>query len=171
MANRRTYHNIVTRDQARAHYGDCYNIQGPVTVFTTAASATNLVGLLGRTLDNVCGVRHLTDLDFILPNIVSQLTVWRIALAKVQEWAEIGSEVEGDHHEALDPLSAILSNCHLLASKVDDGIQDLETLSKAAGPAKENEDVQKAIAQMGELQRLIAIQTSTLNLLLTACNT
>jgi hypothetical protein len=169
MANSRIYQNIVTKDQARAIYGDCY-VQGPVTVFTTAASATNLIESLGRTLNNVHGVRHLTDLDFILPTMVSQLIVWRAALTKVQEWAEIESEVEGDHLEVLDPLSAIISSCQILASKLDDGIQDMQTHSKAAGSAKENGDVQTAIARIGELQKFIEGQTSTLNLLLTACN-
>jgi hypothetical protein len=170
MASRRIYQNIVTKDQARAHYGDCY-LQGPVTIFTTATSATNVIEVLGRTLDNFHAVPHLTNLDFVLSNIVSQLTVWRAALTKIQEWAEIESEVEGDHKEVLDPLSSILKSCHILATKVDDGIQDMQKLLTAAWPVTENEDIQKSIAELGELQRFIDIQTSTLNLLLTACNT
>lgn len=170
MATRRTYQNIVTKDQARAHYGDCY-VQGPVTVFTTAASATNLIEGLGRTLDTFYGVRHLTDLDFILPNIVPQLTVWRAALTKIQEWAETESEAEGDHHVLQDPLSSILTSCQILAIKVDDGISNMQKLSMAAGPATENEDIKQAIVEMGDLQRFIEIQTNALNLLLTACNT
>jgi hypothetical protein len=73
MVDRRVYKNNIATDGAQVHYGDCY-VQRPVTVFTAAASATNLIGVLGRTLDNVYAVRHLPDLDFILPIMVSQLT-------------------------------------------------------------------------------------------------
>jgi hypothetical protein len=170
MVDRRVYKDNIATDGAQVHYGDCY-VQGPVTVFTAAASATNLIGLLGRTLDNVYAVRHLPDLDFILPIMVSQLTVWRAALTKIREWAEIESEVEGDHYEILSPLSSILGSCQMLATKVDGGIQEVQKLSTAVGLVTENEDFQTSIAEMGKLQNFMDRQTSTLNLLLTACNT
>lgn len=170
MGSRHTYKDIVTKGHARAHYGDIY-AQGPVTIFKAADSATILVEALGKTLNTAYEVRCTADLDFILPNIVSQLTVWRAALTKIQEWAEIQSEGEYCHHNVLHRLGSMLTSCQILASRVDDVVSNLQRLSTLVGPVTENEEINSAVAEMRKLQKSIKVQTNTLNLLLTACNT
>lgn len=77
MVEGHAFHGNVAKDYARVRYGDCY-VQAPITVLTIADSATKLIEESGKTLDTLPGTRLTTGLDFIVPNVIAQLILFRL---------------------------------------------------------------------------------------------
>ncbi|KAG8525553.1 uncharacterized protein KY384_009197 [Bacidia gigantensis] len=141
----------------------------PITVIATAGAISNIVDVLGKTLSILHKVRiqwKAADLTFM--SLMSQLTALRAALIKIQEW--IDANLDEAHHQLVMDLDVSLACCKTLIGIIDGQLSDITK--------KPDETLDLATKfkfvfngrSMDELLTMIERQTSSINLLLTACN-
>jgi hypothetical protein len=141
-----------------------------LTIIGTASSVANVVELLGKTISVLRDFYvRWKDAEFVVLNLISQLTVLRAALSKIRDWIDADLR-EPQHHQLVMDLDTCLKYCKLLVSKIDSQVSELMrtpddrlvmmSRMKVVFESKANED----------LQKLIERQTGALTLLLTAFN-
>lgn len=142
----------------------------PLTILGTASSVAALLGILGRTITTLSGLRgQWKDADLTVLTFETQLIAMRAALTEIDEWA---ASIDGGapHHQLVMDLDRCLTCCQLLMEKVNAGISEFHT---AAGGTLDGLSRLRLLVKakgIEDMQRRIEIQTAALNLLLTACN-
>lgn len=140
-----------------------------LAIFGSAASVIGILDVLGRATTTLLDVRaRWKDADTSLLGFTAQLGVLRTALTKIKEWME--NYVDETHHQLVMDLEASLQCCHVLAVRIEEELANLQILpnGKLSKSAKA-----KWLSKSGgltEIQQMVDRQTSTLTLLLTACN-
>jgi len=141
----------------------------PISIFGAAASVISIIDVLARTIGTIHSLMgQWNDADLALLSLTSQLAALRAALEKIKEWMEDG--IDELHHQLVLDLGTSINCCQMLASKIYSELAELQkspsgslaTAAKAKFLLKSN--------GMTELQSMIDRQTSSLTLLLTACN-
>jgi guanine nucleotide-binding protein G(i) subunit alpha len=134
-----------------------------------AASVVSIIDVLARSIDSIRELRsEWKDADFTVLNLLTQLTAFKAALTKIQEWMD--SEMAEPHHQLRMDLDDSVTWCRILAEMVDKLLSDLEHQ-----PNEPLDKIAKARLLFGSksmehLQKMIERQTNALTLLLTACN-
>jgi hypothetical protein len=141
----------------------------PLSILGATASVMSIIDVLSKSisiLDSLKNQWKTADLAFI--SLTSQLGALKAALIKIHEWAE--SDAYELHHQLSMDLKSAMDCCHTLAFKIHSEITNLQrgpggallATAKARFTFKRN--------AISEMQSMIDRQTSTLTLLLTACN-
>lgn len=141
----------------------------PLTVIGAVASTVQILDVLAKAASALETLRvQWNSSDIALLTLESQLGAFRAALTKIQAWLDSG--IEAAHHQLTIDLNSTLNCCKLLATQVHGQINNLQ---KAPGgsllPTSKARFLFKR-SGINELQNMIDRQTTTLTLLLTACN-
>ena len=141
----------------------------PISIIGATASVLSIIDVLAKTIGAIHSLRgQWKDADMALLSLNSQLSALRAALGKIKEWME--SSIEEIHHQLVLDLGTSITCCEILASRVYGLLTNLQKTSngKLATAAKARFVFKSS--EMTGLQKMIDRQTSTLTLLLTACN-
>jgi hypothetical protein len=141
----------------------------PITILGAAGAVVSVIDLLAKTIRAISELRIKWNLaDLTVSTFEMQLTGLNVALTEIRRWAERNSE--DPYYQLPMDLDHCLSHCRLLIGIIDGEIAALRT----------NEDDQLDISGririlfktqgLGEAQKMIEHVTSTLGLILGACN-
>ncbi|KAH8712154.1 hypothetical protein GQ44DRAFT_776179 [Phaeosphaeriaceae sp. PMI808] len=140
-----------------------------LAVIGTIGAVCNIVDVIGKTISIITDVRsRWKTADLALLSFASQLTSLRAALMEIQRWLD--NNAENVHHQLTMDLDLSLSCCQLLASELEDFFSQFDTCpDNHLGPS---DKIKLLVRGQGakDIQRFIEHQTSSLTLLLTACN-
>lgn len=141
----------------------------PLSIIGAASALSNIIEVTCNvisTLGDLCDKWQNTEL--MLLSIASQLTAFKSALVKIQEWLSSPDNNDPHHQLAMD-LDATLNYCQLLVTKVDDYMNGI--IGNGQPDQLEIKQRFRALRDskaLEEVQRMIDRQTTALNLLLTA---
>ena len=107
------------------------------------------------------------EADLIRLSLASQLTAFRAALGRIQEW--MGNEMPEPHHQLVMDLDSTLSCCRILIDRVDALFTNLESQVERPKDTASRWGVAFGNKSLDNVMVLIERQTSALTLLLTAC--
>ena len=138
-------------------------------IFGSAASVISILDVLARATTTLLDLRsRWQDADTSLLSFTVQLGGLRAALIKIKDWME--NYIDETHHQLVMDLGASLQFCQILAVRIE---KELENLLKLPDGKLSKAAKAKWLSKSGgltEVQRMVDRQTSTLTLLLTACN-
>jgi hypothetical protein len=141
----------------------------PLTILGATASAITIIEVLSKSISALDGLRtQWNTADYSLLSLTSQLRALNAALFKIDEWQHSGSSEL--HHQLVSDLNSSLECCHILASKMQEEIADLQKGPSGALFRSSKAKLTFKKTGLSELQGMVDRQTSTLTLLLTACN-
>lgn len=120
----------------------------------------------------VCTIQELQvkwgEADLTLLSLASQLIALRAASTKIQEWMD--QDLQDTHHQLVMDLDVSISCCKLLMKKIESFFTDLAQLTEKPLDFREKFRIVFGSSGPESVQKLIQHQTSSLMLLLTACN-
>ncbi|KAK3987368.1 hypothetical protein QBC44DRAFT_372200 [Cladorrhinum sp. PSN332] len=123
----------------------------PVSLLGAVGSVAGIVDVLTRAVGLISELRdQYKDADLMFDSLRCQLLILRAGLTKVGEWAE--TSPQNTHHQLTVDLDSVIDCCRNLADRVDG---QPEGLGQSGRHLK---------------AKMIERQTTTLTLLLTACN-
>jgi hypothetical protein len=106
--------------------------------------------------------------DLTILSLASQLSAFRAALRRIQEWIE--AERLQPHHQLIMDLDETLSFCKILIGRIEAVFEDWEPLVEKPTSASTRWKVTFGSKGLDNILVLVERQTSALTLLLTACN-
>jgi hypothetical protein len=140
-----------------------------VAIIGTIGAVCNIVDVINKTISLIGDVRSKwKTADLALLSLASQLTALRAALTEIQKWLELNTE--DLHHQLTMDLEVSLSCCRLLAYELEAFFTRLNanTDNPLSGTGKIR--IVAGGRSADDIQKFIEHQTSSLTLLLTACN-
>lgn len=141
----------------------------PISIFGATASVLSIIDVIAKTISTIHSLRgQWKEADIALLSVNSQLSALRTALMKIKEWME--SDVDELHHQLVLDLGCSIDCCAALASKIYGELAGLQKRADGTLPPAAKANFLFKSSTMTELQNMIDRQTSTLTLLLTACN-
>jgi len=132
------------------------------SIFSIVDGISKVIGII-RDLQTRWG-----EADLTLLSLASQLTALRAASTKIQEW--IDQDLQDNHHQLVMDLDVSVSCCKLLMNKIESFFTNLAQLTEKPLDLRDKYKVAFGSSGPESVQRLIEHQTSSLTLLLTACN-
>ena len=108
------------------------------------------------------------EADLSLASLTAQLVALRAALSKIQEWVDL--EVNETHHQFTMDLDISVSCCKILTDRLEAIFNEAARVNNNPRDILGKLKVVYGIGALDELQKLVERQTSSLTLLLTACN-
>lgn len=140
-----------------------------LAVIGTIGAVCNIVDVISKTIAVISEYQsRWKTADLALLSLASQLTALRAALTEIQKWLE--RNTQDMHHQLTMDLEVSLSCCRLLASELEAffsqlSINDDHVLSSS-------DKMKFVLRSQGakDIRKFIEHQTSSLTLLLTACN-
>ncbi|KAH7392969.1 hypothetical protein BKA66DRAFT_567694 [Pyrenochaeta sp. MPI-SDFR-AT-0127] len=108
------------------------------------------------------------DIDLTLLSFTAQLTAFRAALRRVQEWMD--NEAQEQHHQLVMDLESTLSCCAALIARIETLFSDWLVSDVRPSSAASRWKFVLKNKGMDSVLKLVERQTNTLTLLLTACN-
>jgi hypothetical protein len=140
-----------------------------IAVIGTIGAVCNIVDAINKTISLIGDVRsRWKTADLTLLSLASQLTALRAALTEIQKWLELNTE--DMHHQLTMDLDVSLSCCRLLASELEAHFSRLNTITDNPLSITGKMRVVVGGQSADDIQKFIEHQTSSLTLLLTACN-
>ena len=140
----------------------CAILGGVGSIFSIVNGISKVVGTISD-LQTKWGEAVLT-----LLSLASQLIALRAASTKIQEW--IDQDLQDTHHQLVMDLDVSVSCCKLLMTEIESFFSDLAQLTEKPLDLREKFKVVFGSYGPESVQKLIEHQTSSLILLLTACN-
>jgi len=140
-----------------------------IAIFGSAASVISILDVLARATTTLLELKaRWKDAEISLLSFRVQLNALRAALTKIKEWKE--NYVEETHHQLVMDLEDSLQCCHILAVRIEKELANfMELPVKKLNKASKAQWLSKS-GGLAEIQQMVDRQTSTLTLLLTACN-
>ena len=138
-------------------------------VIGTIGAVCNIVDVISKTITLINDVQsRWKTADLALLSLASQLTALRAALREIQTWLE--NNEQDMHHQLTMDLDISLSCCRLLVIELEAFFTGLDR--SPGNPLSTSGKLKVVLGSQGanDIQRFIEHQTSSLTLLLTACN-
>lgn len=140
-----------------------------LAVIGTVGAVCNIIDVISKTITLVSDIQsRWKTADLALLSLASQLTALRAALREIQTWLKNNSQ--SIHHQLTMDLDVSLSCCRLLVIELEAFFTRLD--KSPDNPMTRSGRIRVAIGSQGadDIQGFIEHQTSSLTLLLTACN-
>jgi len=140
-----------------------------VTILGVAGEVGVVIDLLNKTIRTISELQSKWNIaDLTVSTLQMQLTGVNFALTEIKRWADCNSE-DPHYHLAMD-LNHCLSHCRSLISMIDTKIVVLRTDKDDRLEIASRIRLLFKTQSLSEAQRMIQHVTSTLGLLLAACN-
>lgn len=137
-----------------------------LAIFGSVAAVISIIDVLARATNTLAEVsKQWNDLSVL--SLMSQLRALSAALKKISEWMEV--EDHEVHHELVIDVDASIRCCQILATKIEAELEKLHQNSDGSLLWRKGKSLLKG-SGLADLQNMMDRQTSTLTLLLTACN-
>ncbi|KAI4932446.1 hypothetical protein J4E85_002844 [Alternaria conjuncta] len=140
----------------------CAILGGVGSIFSIVNGISKVVGTISD-LQTKWG-----EADLTLLSLASQLIALRAASTKIQEW--IDQDLQDTHHQLVMDLDVSVSCCKLLMTEIESFFSDIAQLTEKPLDLRDKFKVVFGSYGPESVQKLIEHQTSSLTLLLTACN-
>lgn len=138
-------------------------------IISTIGAIVNIIDATSKVISGVNDLQaRWNDIDLTLLSFTVQLTAFRAALRRVQEW--IDDEDQEPRHQLVMDLDSTLSCCAVIIARVEAMISNW--LVSGVRPSSTVSRWKLVLKSKGldSVLKLVERQTSTLTLLLTACN-
>ncbi|KAI1273407.1 hypothetical protein F5Y07DRAFT_376857 [Xylaria sp. FL0933] len=142
----------------------------PVSIIGIGGFVITLIDALGKTIESLNGMHgRWQDAELSLLSLSTQLGALKAALTGIQVW--LVSDSIGMHYLLQMELDSSVTCCQLLIKKVDAFIRDVQK-DDVAGHLSFMSRAKMVLSgsSIEDFLRMIDRQTSSMNLLLTACN-
>jgi len=141
----------------------------PITILGAASAVVTIIDLLAKTIRSVSELRSKWNMaDLTVSTFEMQLTGLNFALTEIRKWADCNSE--DPHYQLSMDLDHCLSHCRLLVAVIDREIADLRTSEDSQHDVAARIRILFKTQGMSEAQKMIKHVSSTLGLILGACN-
>jgi len=141
----------------------------PITILGAASAVVTIIDLLAKTIRSVSELRSKWNMaDLTVSTFEMQLTGLNFALTEIRKWADCNSE--DPHYQLSMDLDHCLSHCRLLIAVIDREIADLRTSEDSQHDVAARIRILFKTQGMSEAQKMIEHVSSTLGLILGACN-
>jgi len=141
----------------------------PITILGAASAVVTIIDLLAKTIRSVSELRSKWSMaDLTVSTFEMQLTGLNFALTEIRKWADCNSE--DPHYQLSMDLDHCLSHCRLLIEVIDREIADLRTSEDSQHDVAARIRILFKTQGMSEAQEMIKHVSSTLGLILGACN-
>ncbi|KAF2826219.1 hypothetical protein CC86DRAFT_455781 [Ophiobolus disseminans] len=140
-----------------------------LAVIGTVGAVCNIIDVIGKTITLVSDIQsRWKTADLALLSLASQLTALGAALREIQTWLE--NNEQNMHHQLIMDLDVSLSCCRLLVIELEAFFDSIDKTPD--NPLSISSKMKVIIGGQGanDIQKFIEHQTSSLTLLLTACN-
>lgn len=143
----------------------------PISIIGTAGAVANIIDVVAQTIKTVRQLRNeWNEADLTLLSLTSQLAALRAALVKIESWSTAVKD-EDVHHEMFIDLDASVSCCQLLTNKIEAVVSKLHR-TPGDTSLRFSDKIRLVCGNnaLDGVQKMIANQTSSLTLVLTAIN-
>jgi guanine nucleotide-binding protein G(i) subunit alpha len=141
----------------------------PLSIAASLSSVITIIDALARVTSKLDHIRtQWQESELVCLQLRTQVSILRAAMSKIQEWMEDSSDES--HHLLVMDLESALKCCNLLVCKLDGDIAELARNEN--GDLHTRSKVILILQSRGidQVSRMLERQTSSINLLLTACN-
>lgn len=140
-----------------------------VAVLGSIGAIVNIIDAASKVISTIHSLQtQWKDADLTVLSLASQLSAFRAALRRIQEWLD--SEVPAAHHQLVMDLDETLSFCNILIVKIEALSADWKSLLGDPTAIAGRWKVTVAAKGLENVLVLVERQTNALVLLLTACN-
>ncbi|KAK0611987.1 ankyrin repeat-containing domain protein [Immersiella caudata] len=141
----------------------------PITILGAASAVLTIIDLLAKTIRSVSELQSKWNMvDLTVSTFEMQLTGLNLALTEIRKWADCNSE--DPHYQLAMDLDHCLSHCRLLIAVIDGEIANLRTSEDSQHDVTARIRILFKMQGLSEAQEMIKHVTSTLGLILGACN-
>ena len=141
----------------------------PLSAIGTFGAVANIVQGINSAISSLHELHsQWKDSDFVFMNLEAQLTTLRSALDRIQQWIE--SEAGDPYHQLIMDLDSCLRCSYMLVQKMDTQLMSLRHDTDGKLDTASKFKLVLGHRSLEKLQKMVERQTSTLNLVLTACN-
>ena len=142
----------------------------PFTVIGAVGAISGIIDVLTKAIRGISDLHDRWSLaDLTILSLASQMSALRAALYEIQSWMNKHTEDEL-HHQLVMDFDVCIRCCKFLIRKIDILLPLIDEQSTKRLDFSSSLKVVFTGKSVDEVQKMIGQQTTTLTLLLTACN-